>query len=233
MKAFIKRILHIKKDQAGFSLLELLVAIAISSIIAIGLVMTIFQLYRGHAQTSGEITVIRQVQQTGYYMSRDTHMAKEVLVDTDPDTPEVLTLTWYWFLYHPDEMDRDGEGNRVIYTLEDGRLYRDYYFADEDPLTGEVNEGDYTLINRTFIAEYIDDIDCNYVNVQAVACGNLNNIPAAGCVKRGVHCRGQDRTGRQLGCVNVKDICCGTLGINLQGNGILILVNKHRACPIH
>ena len=146
------------------NLVELLAATAISSIIVVGVVMTIFQLHNGHAQTSGEMNVIRQVQQAGYYISRDTHMAREVLVDTDPDTPEVVILTWYWFLYHEDnQADRDGEGNRVIYRIEDGgKLYRYYYFADEDPLTGEVNEDDYDLVSRTFIAEYIEEINCSW-----------------------------------------------------------------------
>jgi prepilin-type N-terminal cleavage/methylation domain-containing protein len=106
MKAFINRISFIKKEKDGFSLIELLAAIAISSIIVIGLVTIVFQLYRGHARASGEMTVVRQVQQAGYYISRDTHMAREVFVGNNPNTiegpdeQELCTLTWYWFLYH-------------------------------------------------------------------------------------------------------------------------------------
>lgn len=169
MRAFIKKLIYIKKNQSGFSLVELLVAIAISSIIIIGLVIGIFQLFTGHARASGEMTVVRQVQQAGYYISRDTHMAREVLdtqalVDIDPDTTEVVTLTWYWFLWHENPADRDGEGHRVIYTLENDKLYRNYYFAPEDELTGEVNEDDYAIVSKTFIAGYIDEIVCIYAN---------------------------------------------------------------------
>ena len=170
MRAFIKKLTYIRKDQRGFSLIELLAAMAISSIIVVGLVMTIFQLYNGHAQTSGEMNVIRQVQQAGYYISRDTQMASEVDPVDDPGTAEVevVTLIWYWFEYHgewepPRPADRDGAGNKVIYTLEDSKLYRNYYFAPEDdnslsPFYGEVNEDDYVLESRTFIAEYISSI---------------------------------------------------------------------------
>ena len=164
MKAFIKKFISIKKDQNGFSLVELLAAIAISGIIIIGLVIGIFQLFTGHARASGDMTVVRQVQQAGYYISRDTQMAGEVSVD-DLGPDEVVILTWYWYLYHEDDPDRDGEGNRVIYTLEEDRLYRNYYFALEDELTGEVNEDDYELKSRTFIAEYIEDINCTYDDV--------------------------------------------------------------------
>jgi prepilin-type N-terminal cleavage/methylation domain-containing protein len=160
MRAFIKNIFSIKKGQSGFSLIELLAAIAISGIIVVGLVMTIFQLYNGHAQASGEINVIRQVQQAGYYISRDTQMAKYVSVDDDPGTAEVevATLTWYWYFYDINSpAERDGEGNMVIYTLEDGELYRNYYFAvATDP------PYDYVLQSSTFIAKYIQEINTSY-----------------------------------------------------------------------
>jgi len=165
MREFIKKISIIKKDQGGFSLIELLAAGFISSVIMIGLIIMIFQLYIGHARSSGEMTVVRQVQQVGHYVSRDTHMAREVFIGNNPNTvekvgeEELFTLTWYWFLYHEDEPDRDGEGSRVSYIMMDDKLYRKYYFALEDELTGEVNEADYELISKTFIAEYINEIE--------------------------------------------------------------------------
>ncbi|MFC1865439.1 type II secretion system protein J [Chloroflexota bacterium] len=172
MRAYIKKIPIIKKDQGGFSLIELLVAIAISGVIIIGLSTMIFQLYIGHARSSGEMTVVRQVQQAGHYISRDTHMAREVFIGNNPNTveevgeEELFTLTWYWFLYHPDVPDRDGEGSRVSYTVIDDKLYRKYFFALEDESTGEVNEADYALISKTFIAEYIEEIDSSWNGVE-------------------------------------------------------------------
>ncbi|UCE97208.1 MAG: prepilin-type N-terminal cleavage/methylation domain-containing protein [Dehalococcoidia bacterium] len=163
MPVFIKKYRSIIKEQSGFSLVELLTALAISSIIVAGLAMTIFQLYRGHAQSSGEMDVVRQVQQTGYHMSRDTQMAREVTTNDDPSTTEVeiLKLTWYWYYFDPNNpADRDGEGNRVIYTLEEGKLYRNFYFADV--LDRDITEDDYVLQSTTYVARHIDEITCVY-----------------------------------------------------------------------
>ena len=160
MRAFIKKISYIRKDQNGFSLVELIAAIGISGIIMIGLVILIFQLFIGHARSSGEMTVVRQVQQAGYYISRDVHMAN--IIDYAPAAPEVVTLTWYRYTYHPDnQADRDGDGYRVIYTIEDGdKLYRYYYEAEEDA-EGEVTFEGVPYIYKTFIAEYISNIEIN------------------------------------------------------------------------
>ena len=177
MRAFISKISCIKKDQNGFSLVELIAAIGISGIIMVGLVILIFQLFIGHDRSSGEMTIVRQVQQAGYYISRDAHMAS--IIDDEPSAPEKLKLTWYGYAYHgdwvpPNFADRDGDGFRVIYTLEDGdKLYRNYYHADEvedpdSPFYGEVNEDDYYLVSRTFIAEYIKEIICNYDGITLI-----------------------------------------------------------------
>jgi prepilin-type N-terminal cleavage/methylation domain-containing protein len=177
MRAFIKNIMPIKKSQNGFSLIELLAAIAISSIVILGLVITIFQLFVGHARSSGEMNIVRQVQQAGFYISRDTQMAKEVItgdIGTTADL-EVVTLTWYWFEYHaewepPLPADRDGAGLRVIYTLEGNKLYRNYdvFYEDdvfngpEDPTYGEVTFGELPYDYKTLVAEYIEEINCDY-----------------------------------------------------------------------
>lgn len=178
MRVFIKKLRYIRKNQGGFSLIELMAAIAISGVIIIGLVTTIFQLYTGHARSSGEMTVVRQVQQAGYYISRDAHMTRtdedELIIGDDPATTEVevVTFTWYWFKWHDNPADRDGDGLRVIYTLEGDKLYRNYerfpendWVDPEDPDYGTVTFGDLPYEYKTFITEYIEDINCTYDGV--------------------------------------------------------------------
>ena len=151
-----KRLAFTEKGQSGFTLVELIIAIAITSIITVGLLMTILQLWGGHARASGEMIVVRQVQNAGYWISRDAQMAQYVDPDLELDDSLgfPLTLTWYQYAYDPEDPDRRGDGYRVIYTLEDGKLEREYYYTPEDvPFD---TEPDYT----TFIAEYISDISC-------------------------------------------------------------------------
>ncbi len=157
-----KRLAFTEKGQSGFTLVELIIAIAITSIITVGLVLTIFQLWGGHARASGEMIVVRQVQNAGYWISRDAQMAQyvdpDLELDDSPGFP--LTLTWYQYAYNTENPDRRGDGYRVIYTLVDGKLERGYYEAPNQEEEGETPDEDFMLIYTTFIAEYISPIIC-------------------------------------------------------------------------
>jgi len=97
----------INKNQKGFTLIELMVAIAISSVITGGITMTIFQVIIGSARTNNHMIAVRQAQNAGYWVSHDAQMAQSIRIGDDPAT--FLTLTW---------TDWDGTQNVVTYTLE-------------------------------------------------------------------------------------------------------------------
>ena len=126
------RLGFINKNQRGFTLIELLVAIAISGLITSGLTLTIFQVFGGNARNSSEMTVIRQVQNAGHWVSRDTLMAQVVEPGASSGCPLILTWT-----------DWEGAIHLVEYTITDGKIRRSHY-VDGVPSA------------ETLVAQYID-----------------------------------------------------------------------------
>ncbi len=137
----LARLERIIKSQRGFTLIELLVALAITGLLASGLGMTIFQILSGNAQSSSQMTVVRQVQNAGYWISQDALMAQSVDTDDDIGTPELelVTLTWT-------EFGTDGDEHQVVYTLVSDRLKREHYTNRAETLNPDAT---------TFIAQYI------------------------------------------------------------------------------
>jgi len=104
------RLFH--KSQRGFTLVELMLAIAITGVITGGITMTLFQVFDGSARTSNHMTAVRQVQNAGYWVSYHAQMAQDIVTVDDPATPgvtEFLALTW---------KDRYDDDHQVVYSLE-------------------------------------------------------------------------------------------------------------------
>jgi len=121
-----RRLRFINKNQRGFTVIELLVAIAISGLITSGLTLTIFQVFGGNARNSSEMIVIRQVQNAGHWISRDTLMAQVV-------TPaEAVTVSW-----DQRESGDLGDEDRLYFAFSDdgGSTWSDNIeaFRDDDP----------------------------------------------------------------------------------------------------
>jgi len=108
----------INKNQLGFTLIEVLAALAISGMVSTGITMTLYQVVTGSTRTSNHMNAIRQVQNAGYWVSRDAQLIQgepDIVKDGD-DQLESITLTW---------TDWGGTLNTVIYTFEGTELWRD------------------------------------------------------------------------------------------------------------
>lgn len=129
-----------KKSESGFTLIEVLVAITITALIAFGGVLTATQIISVNAKSNAHMTAVNEVQNAGYWISRDTQMAQSVTAD-GLTPPEFLILSW--------TEDSSGDNYQVVYTLEDipgstlKKLQRDH------SINGGANE-------LTLVAQYID-----------------------------------------------------------------------------
>ncbi len=88
-------------SQRGFTLVELVVVVAITSIIASAVATTVFQLLTVSARSSAHMTAVKQVENAVHWLRRDVSMAQTAQVEVNggyPEGPEgtgfPLRLTW-------------------------------------------------------------------------------------------------------------------------------------------
>jgi len=86
------------KQRRGFTLVEVLIALAISGLIGGAIATSIVQMFDVNHQNTSAITAQRQVQQVGYYMSRDGQNAQTVTLNATPAGPAgtnfAVRFTW-------------------------------------------------------------------------------------------------------------------------------------------
>jgi len=128
----------INKNQKGFTMVELLIAVAITAVIVGSVTTVIFQVFTGNTRTSNHMTAVRQVQNAGYWVSHDVQMANSVNATGAAGFP--LLLTWVKW--------EDGTSDNVTYALTSSQLVR----------TEKVGAG---LPKTTVVARYITQASCN------------------------------------------------------------------------
>ena len=80
-------------NEKGYTLIEMLVTIAIVGAITGVMSMAVIVIMKVNPQNNDWAVALQQVQNAGYWISRDTLMANTVTVDGDTATPLFLTMT--------------------------------------------------------------------------------------------------------------------------------------------
>lgn len=136
-----------KRSERGFTLIELLVVTAIVALIGVAAAMASFQVINVTKRSNDHTTVIRQVQNAGYWISRDTQMAQAVVIGDDPETPELEFITFKWSNWE------NGDVHKIAHNFEDmpsglKKLKRQHLIYDADGV--EIGS------EATLVAQYID-----------------------------------------------------------------------------
>ena len=135
----------LKKGEKGFTLVELLIAMLLTGIVATAITGTILYVLNVNFSTANRMSAVRQVRNVGFWISPDVQMARDVVPENNPATPELLTLSWTdW---------ATNDTHKVIYTLENmpsgefKRLQREHKIYIDSELDSTTT---------TIVAEYID-----------------------------------------------------------------------------
>ena len=106
------------RNQAGFSLIELLIALVIASAVTTAATMVIFQVFNGEARSTNHMDAINRVQNAGSQISLDAGMAQSVTWTDDGDGLP-LTLTWTEW--------ESNDVHQVTYSIVDNELHREHF----------------------------------------------------------------------------------------------------------
>lgn len=129
----LPRLRLIRKEQRGFTLIEMLVVVTLIGLISTGITASIIQVLNINTRASNHMIAVRQVQQAGKEVSKDVLQARNI----DNQGEALLALNW---------TDWEGQENVVVYTItEDGELQRSYTIDGEAQATAP-----------PVVAEYID-----------------------------------------------------------------------------
>jgi len=108
------RLRKVIKNQAGFTLIEFVMALTISAVISGTITATIFQVVTSSGRTNNHMIAVRHAQEAGFQVSCDVQQARVVTPTADPDGfPLVLTWT-----------DWSGTTSTVQYKIEGTELQR-------------------------------------------------------------------------------------------------------------
>jgi prepilin-type N-terminal cleavage/methylation domain-containing protein len=135
-----------KRRQNGFTLLEIVVASAIMAVVVGAIAGTLTVLLLNYGQAAGQNSVLPQVQNAGYWITRDVQTSRNVTATAPHGFPLSLKI--------PADINEEHD-NRIEYIFEGNMLKRQFYDSSNH------------LLSETLIASYLDTDSCAFATVNA------------------------------------------------------------------
>lgn len=111
------------KKQNGFTLIELVISLAIAAIVGIGITTSVIQTVTITTRSGNNMQAIQQLENAGYWVSHDVQMAQTVT--TGPSAGFPLILTW---------ADASQNTYNVTFTVTGGKIQRSLVKNNSAPL---------------------------------------------------------------------------------------------------
>lgn len=111
-------------NQKGFTLLELLVALGVGSVLLTGIVLSIHNTVWGTDRSNSHVVALADINHAVLSLKKNIQMAQDTdLIDGDPIPKNSVTLTWTDYTGFDESDDKT---HYVTYTLSGTQLQRDY-----------------------------------------------------------------------------------------------------------
>ena len=146
----VKKLLFFHRDSRGMTLVELLVALSIGSLVAAGATQILQQIFTLVPKAENSMLAMRQVQFAGHWIDRDATMAQAIA--PTPDLFTVSTVTPLIISY----VTEDTKMTTITYSVDaDQKLQRQVVITNE--ITGSVISS-----SQTQVADSITSIQAQY-----------------------------------------------------------------------
>ncbi|UCG82712.1 MAG: prepilin-type N-terminal cleavage/methylation domain-containing protein [Dehalococcoidia bacterium] len=146
---------HMRKrrgNQSGFTMTELMVALAVSSLIVVGSIMFLTYMITLADVNRDKTVASLEVQYVGFWMNEDVAQAQEIWLGDDPGDEDGFPMTLKWENY---EQTRKEEITYHVEEMADGQLWRFMRDRDVYVKVGEEYELDTTQSGTSQVAEYL------------------------------------------------------------------------------
>jgi len=113
-------------NQKGFTLLEMLVALAVGAVILLGVVGSIFMVMRGVPEIRKETSALADIERAAHWINRDVPMGQDTnLVNNDPPVAQ-MTITWTDYTKEAELEESVSHSVSYTWSSGNGELLRNY-----------------------------------------------------------------------------------------------------------
>ena len=109
--------------QKGYVLIEILLGLALTGILAAGIATFTIQTFTESSKSNSRMQALMQAQNVGHWLSRDVQMSSNITLGESAGFP--INLLW---------VDIDQNEYQASYTIADGEIKRNLTKNDEEPV---------------------------------------------------------------------------------------------------